>query len=93
MSKTDGEVLATPKRRGLSLDGWAVLLAFVFLLWRGVRAAWRAPDGLSPSKSTGMSPPSQLEGAFEVPTQERFATTRYHCCGHAPLAAYRGRAV
>jgi hypothetical protein len=28
MSKADGEVLATPKRRGLSLDGWAVLLAF-----------------------------------------------------------------
>lgn len=28
MSKTDGEVLGTPKRRGLSLDGWAVLLAF-----------------------------------------------------------------
>ncbi|HWZ97917.1 MAG TPA: hypothetical protein VN025_09165 [Candidatus Dormibacteraeota bacterium] len=28
MSNTNGEVLASSKRRGLSLDGWAVLLAF-----------------------------------------------------------------
>jgi len=28
MSKTDGEVVGTGRRRGLSLDGWAVLLAF-----------------------------------------------------------------
>ena len=28
MSEANGEVLATPRRRGLSIDGWAVLLAF-----------------------------------------------------------------
>jgi hypothetical protein len=28
MSNTNQETIATPKRRGLSLDGWAVLLAF-----------------------------------------------------------------
>ena len=28
MSKTNGEAVGAPQRRGLSLDGWAVLLAF-----------------------------------------------------------------
>ncbi len=28
MSKTNAEVRGTTRRRGLSLDGWAVLLAF-----------------------------------------------------------------
>ena len=28
MSNTNQEVVVPPKRRGLSLDGWAVLLAF-----------------------------------------------------------------
>ena len=48
------------------LGAGAVVLGFVFLLWRGVRAAWKAPDAFGTFLAAGLTLSIVLQGLINV---------------------------
>ena len=71
------------------LGAVAVLLGFVLLLWRGVRAAWKAPDAFGTFLAAGLTLVHRPAGAHQ---RERRAGPASHQ-GHSAALHQRGRLV